>query len=133
MRATSIDFSKATKLKSVVVRVQEDSVLWVTRALKTITFGHRDLREVAIHINFTISPFFDHPANARRAVAGNQIFALWMDLDRLLVQLSEPGAVRVTVRCRLPGRNEEMREYVESLLPEVARGGSNRLLDYADL
>ena len=133
MHAASIDFSKATKLKSVVLRVQENSVLWVTGALKTITSGHRDLREVAIHIVFIISAFVDDPVNARRTVTGDQTYALWMGLDRLLVRLSELGAVRVKVRYRLRGRNKEMREYVESLLPEVAGGGSNRLLDYSDL
>ena len=74
--------------------------------------------------------FIDNLADARQAV-GEETYALWMDLDRLLIQLSESDAVRVTVRCWSLGGNTETREYVESLLPEVARGGSGRLVDYA--
>ena len=98
-------------------------------ALKNITSGHRDLREVTIHILFYVV-FIDNLADARQAV-GDETHALWMDLDRLLIRLSESDAVRVRVRCRSLGGDTETREYAESLLPEVARGGSGRLVDYA--
>ena len=133
MGGTSIDLYKATKLRSVVLRVRKHSVLWVVKALKTITSGHRDLREVTFHITIASNAaFVNKPVNARQTI-GDQAYALWMDLDRLLVQLSESGAIRVRVRCWSSGGNEQMRKYVESLLPEVARGGSGRLLDYSDL
>lgn len=126
----SIDFSKATKLTNVVLRPKDRSIAWVIMALRTLTSKHGDLREVAIHINFyTILAAFDNPVDARRIV-GDQIYALWMELDHLLVQLSESGVVHVRVRCLLSGKKKEC---VKGLLPEMEKGGSTRLLDYSDL
>ena len=133
MGGTSIDLSKATKLRSVVLRVQEHSVLWVTMALKTITSRHRDLREVTFYITIATNSAFVNKSDNARQIIGDQTYALWMDLDRLLVQLSELGAIRVRVRCWSSGGNKQMHKYFKSLLPEVARGGSSRLLDYRDL
>ena len=99
-------------------------------ALKTITSGHRDLREVTIHNTIpAIFAFFDNPADARQLV-GDESYAQWMDLDRLLIRLSESDAVSVRIGCWSLGGDTETREYIENLLPEVARGGSSRLVDY---
>lgn len=118
-----IDFSKATKLTNVVLR-SELSIMWVVKALKTITTKHRDLREVTIHIDFCNIPMF----------LKRKVYALWMDLDRLLVQLSVFGTVRVRVRCwSSSGADEEIHEYVEGLLSEATNGGGTKLLYYKDL
>ena len=133
MSTVSIDFSNTTKLTKVVLRSEEHSILWIIKALKTITSKHRDLLEVAIHINFyNVLIFLSNPINARQTV-GDQTYALWMDLDRLLIQLSELGAARVRVGCWSKGEDEWMREYVEGLLPEAANGGGTKLLYYNDL
>ena len=106
--------------------------MWATLALKTITSAHRHLREVTIHISFPlISPISNIPANARQIV-GDRIYAQWMDLDRLLVRLSESGAVCVRVECWSSGKKGD-RQYVEGLLPEMLRGGRVRLVDYGDI
>lgn len=55
-----------------------------------------------------------------------------MDVDRLFVKLSEQTVVRLRARCWLSGEDKEIREYVEGLLPEMAKGGSTKLLDYGD-
>ena len=102
-------------------------------ALRTLTSKHGDLREVAIHINFyTILAAFDNPVDARRIV-GDKTYALWMDFDRLLVRLSESGAIHVRVMCWSSGENKKRREYVECLLPEMAKGGGTKLVEYSDL
>ena len=123
------------KLTNVVLRSEEQSILWIIMALETITSGHRNLREVAIHIDFCHILFFlSNPPNAGQTV-GDEIYARWADLDRLLVQLSESGAVRVRVRCWSSGLGYKVtvREYVEGLLPEMAKGGGTKLLYYGDL
>ena len=115
-----------------MIRVQETSVLQAAIALKTITAGHGDLQEVAIHINFLLSAFFDNPVDARR-IFGDETYAPLMDFDRLLVRLSESGAIHVRIRCWSSGENKKIREYIEDLLPEMAKGGGTKLVEYSDL
>ena len=120
----SIDFSKATKLTSVVLRVEEKFVLWATTALKTITSEHRNLREVTIHINFrTTLDLVDSPIDVV-SVIGKMLYMQWMDLDHILVQLCKLDAVCVRVSYCSAGKQKETREYAEALLPETVRGGS---------
>ena len=116
-----IDLSNATKLTSVVFRFDERTVSWVITALKTITSEHRNLREVTLYIYVTASTI-------SRRMLGDQVYALWMDLDHVLFQLSESGAVRVRARFYSPRKDKQTREHVEGLLPEAAKGGITMLV-----
>ena len=128
MFTVSFDFSKATKLSSVVLRVEEDMVPWVTLALKTITPEHRVLREVTIYINFpSTSSLADSPVDARQII-GEKLYTQWIDLDYALVQLCKFGTVRVRVGFSSAGKRKEMRGYAESLLPEMTKERNVRLV-----
>ena len=128
MFTVSFDFSKATKLSSAVLRVEEDMVPWVTLALKTITPEHRVLREVTIYINFPFtSSLADSPVDARQII-GEKPYTQWMDLDYALVQLCKFGTVRVRVGFSSAGKWKEMRGYAESLLPEITKERNVRLV-----
>jgi hypothetical protein len=131
--ATPIDFSKATKLKKMVFRFEEYSVLWVTMALRTITPEHEDLHGISIHLTSHSSSLstFESPLRVRQLLGVNT-YMKWMDLDRVLVQLCEPRAVCVEVRS-LSAREDEAREHVEDLLPGATKRGMIRLVGNADL
>lgn len=120
-----IDFSKATKLRSIVLRVEDDSVLWALTALKTISSEHRDLREVTIHIDF----YTDSPTNLR-PIIGEETYMQWMALDHVLVQLCKTDTVRVRVSSA--GMPKGACGYAEALLPETTKGGTLQA-DCADL
>ena len=56
--------------------------------------------------------------DVRQAIEG-QIFGEWSDLDHLLAKLWESHSIRPKVICSTP----EMRDPVESLLPEITKRG----------
>jgi hypothetical protein len=114
----SVDLSKATKLKDVVFQPGLRRVEWVIKALQTITPEHRDLRQLMIHIprNLTVVGFV---ANCEEAV-GEQAHGQWLDLDRLLVQFWESRSIRPKV---VYTAGLGMRNFVESLLPEIIKRG----------
>ena len=103
-----------------VLRVEEESVLWATTALKTITSEHRNLREIIIYVNFLTT------------LDLSPLHTQWTDLDRVLVQLCKLDAVRVRVSYQPSWKREELREYAEGLLPEMSKGGNTWLVAYAD-
>ena len=126
--ATSINFSKATKLKEMVFRFDDRSAGWVTMALKTITPEHGDLRQVSIHFtsnSFDIQSIF--PLNVSQYI-GDEASMYWMDLNRLLVQLHESRAVCLMARFRSSSDPVDKRRYVAALLPGVTKGGMARVV-----
>ena len=92
-----------------VLRVEKESVLWATTALKTITSEHRNLREIIIYVNFLTT------------LDLSPLHTQWTDLDRVLVQLCKLDAVRVRVSYQPSWKREELREYAEGLLLEMSK------------
>ena len=122
-RSSSINLSKATRLKDVYFRVglRSFKVGLITTALRTITPEHRDLRQISIYVHTT-------PPNSVgadiRQIVGGRIFGQWLDLDRLLVQTWESFSVRPRVLYAMPKKGgRDMRYCFGCLLPEVTKRG----------
>jgi hypothetical protein len=113
-RSAPIDLSKATKLKDVAFRPGLQRVEWVIRALRTITPEHRDLRQITIRMPWY--PLAGVLANVRQTV-GDTHYGLWLDLDRLLVQLWESRSIRPMI-IRMKRCTEES---VGCFLPEITK------------
>ena len=107
-----IDLSKVARLKDVTLHFEDLSVAWVASTLKTITSGHRDLREVSIK---GLAPI-----NA--AAVEDDMRGEWVNLERTLIQLWESHAICAKVKY-YSGKGEESRELMEDLLPETTRRG----------
>jgi hypothetical protein len=78
---------------------------------------------VPVHARFRVGSVNDYHANARRA--GEATYRQWMDLDALLVQIW-------AIYSAGSGREEESREYLEGLLPEVTKKGAAELVYSTD-
>ena len=107
----SIDLSEATRLKSVVFRIESWLVGWIVVALRTITSDHRDLREISIYASHR----FD--GNIRGFITRQVANRQWSDLDRVLVQLWESHSIRPRIgHAKLGGR-------IARFLPDAAKRG----------
>jgi hypothetical protein len=114
---TSIDLSKAIKLKDVVFQLNEWWFGWITTTLQTITPEHQDLRQISVLVDFTI-PFLSTGPSAE--TIGEQC----LGLDRLLVQLWESHSIQPKVECTaLRGKEQDARDSVGRLLPEITKKG----------
>ena len=121
-RSAPVDLSKATKLKDVTFRPGLQRVEWVIRALQTITPEHRDLRQITIRMPWY--PLAEVLANIRQTV-GDTHYRLWLDLDRLLVQLWESRSIRPKV-IRMKRCTEES---VGRFFPEITK---REIIDFVD-
>lgn len=99
--------------------------VWITFALKTLTPKHRDLRQISLCIPVHVSETFTQMSE--------ETYRQYMDLDRILVKLFESNAVHVRIVCFMGGGEEEVRERVERLFPEVTKRGIFELVDYGPL
>ena len=119
---TSIDLSKAKKLKDVVFRPKSRSVNWIATTLRTITRKHRDLRQISIHVPHYLT--LSNVGDNIRAIIGDAACGQWLDLDRLLVQFWESRSIRPRM-IRTPPRGERqdtwVRDCIGRLLPETTR------------
>jgi hypothetical protein len=112
-----------TKLKEVAFRSRKFFTTWITKALRTITSEHRNLRLISIY-NASIYNSFPH--------SSPNITAGWLDLDRILVQLWESHTVRTKIHTS--GKEDgEVCEFISGLLPETTKRGIIELVDYSDL
>lgn len=95
----TIDLSKTTRLKDVVFRCPSESLdsRWIIMMLETITSNHQDLRQISIHVPFTPDSTRDLRPIEQVEVANPGM--LWLDLDRLLVQIWELHSIHSTVVC----------------------------------
>ena len=126
---TSLDLSKATKLKDVVFQPILQSVGWITATLKTIP-RHRDLQEISIHLpSYVVTT--DDGGNATQVI-GEVNWGEWLDLDRLLVRFWESSSIRPKVVS-----SSWMRKEIDTsscvgyqyLLPEITK---RELVDLAE-
>jgi hypothetical protein len=123
--SVSVDFSKATKLKSVVFRPHPGRVEWVTTALQTITSEHRDLRQISIRLPYFLT--LDRDATIRQAIAGEGS-NLWLNLDCLLVQFWESHSIRPMIVYM--ANKDITRDHIECLLPEITKRGVIDIFEY---
>lgn len=117
----SIDLSKATRLREVVIRLWNLDDGWAGLGLKTLTPEHKDLQLISIYIKI---PEYGIETEA---------LSLWVDLDHTLVQLWESKAITIRVTYDVDNEKTEGRKFVEQLLPEVARRGIVELVGCDDL
>jgi hypothetical protein len=115
----SVDLSKATKLKEVVLRPGGLYPAWVDMTFKSITAEHRDLQQISIHIPFP-TVIVEGPADAREFL-GEELYGEWMDLDRTLTQLWESRAV--CTKLLYKAEDEKSCEIIRGLLPETMKRG----------
>ena len=116
--STSIDLSKATKLKDVAFQPNSWNVWWVTTALRTITPNHQDLRHLSIQT--PQDPNLAGAAADPGQTVGETIDRQWSDLDLLLVQFWELRSIRPEVTYPT---GQRMRDFVGNLLPEITKRG----------
>ena len=108
-------------------RSGESSIVWISAALKTITVEHKHFREIFISIRFNFIPFVaNNPVNIEQT-PGEELHRQWMDLDHLLVRLSESHGARVMVKYYSDKKKEAL-EFIGGALPEMVRRG-NTILD----
>ena len=124
--STSVDLSKATRLREAVFRPTSLVVEWVAMTLKTITHNHRNLQQVSIHVpDEPYDPGLDsgEPAQVRFTVR-EDVCEQWLELDRLLARLLESHSIRLKIQhYTRPEEREEQSSWMDALLPEVTRRG----------
>jgi hypothetical protein len=95
---------------------------WVVSSLKTVTSNHRDLQRISIY--FPFSPRFTNED------ACNQ----WRDIDHILIHLWELHSIRVNaIHSSEEGEEEGICDYIEGLLPEMAKGGGIDIVNSVEL
>ncbi|KAF9644799.1 hypothetical protein BDM02DRAFT_841941 [Thelephora ganbajun] len=115
---TSINLSKATKLRAATFRALSLSVAWITMALQTISPRHQDLRQISIHACHDLA-LATIDANMMQSFGGQ-----WLDLDRLLVQLWESRSIQTKLMHVTPVQEtQDMGEQVGRWLPEATERG----------
>ena len=129
---SSIDLSKARKLKDVALLSNSLKIQWVLMALRTITTDHRDFRKVSLCapcLSRRTAPAINlaDPAAIRREI-GEVAHTQWSEFDHVLAQLWESHSIRLEVLyynhqggavCRCANR----------LLPEATKRGMVDLVD----
>jgi len=98
---------------------------WIVMALETITSKHRDLQQITIYVPYYFNRLICKPVSLREA-AGEAEYRRWMDLDTLLVQLSESHAIRTKVVYVMKGRGVQVEdcEHIGSLFPKIVERGA---------
>ena len=125
--STSVDLSKATKLKDVTFRVDSSDVEWVTIALRTITPKHRDLGRISISADYLSIIVMLSADTAMREVE-EQTLGQWLELDRLIVELWGSYSIPPKIlSCALLFKEETARDLMGRLLPGTTGGGTTNL------
>jgi hypothetical protein len=96
--------------------------------LQTVTPKHQDFQEILIYVPYRLT-VSDAGPDIGLAI-GEEMFGQWSDLDRLLVQLWESHSIRPKIVCPPRVRGEqETRDSVRYLLPEITKGGIIHLVE----
>ena len=98
--------------------------------LQTITPEHQDLRQISIHVPYSVTLASDG-LNVRQIV-GEENSGHWLGLDRLLVHLLESRSIRPTIIRTKPGgetNSEHRKDYIGCLFPELTRRGLIDLIE----
>ena len=119
---SSIDLSRATRLRDAQFECGDLSAEWIVMTLQTVTSKHRDIRKIGIR---TYGLILNDPDADVRQIAGEAVYREWLDLDRLLVQFSELRSIRPKFRFdgMSSDREREAINFVSCLLPEMTKRG----------
>jgi len=130
-----LDISRARKLKKLQFVCAEPDVKWVIDTLQTLAPDREHLQvsvvvyhASAIHHNRPIlrEEAMRHPYYTNFVDAlGTALYARWLDLDKLFVQLSESRFIRPKIFYYEPPPVEERwgKTWLEQLLPEATKIG----------
>ena len=122
---TPVDLSNATRLKDTTFRIKSPGPGWVTRALRTITPKHQDLRRISIYPDYF--PIFIKYGYTIKAFA-EQAVGRWLELDHVLTQLLESRSTPPRVMCHVLSFQEKaVRDLMGGLLPGVTGEGTVNL------
>jgi len=105
-----LDLSKASRLKYLEFLLAEPSVQWITTTLRSVE--SKSFQRISINSYDNISE-----------PIGEAFQQEWQDLDRLLVQFWISNSVRLRVEYIVEEGEEDLRDRVPSLLPELTRRG----------
>ena len=105
---SSLDLSKATKLKDVKFWCNRPTIQWITMALQSIK--SKNLQQVIIHCHFIL----ENPV-------GETVYREWQDLDHVLVQFWASHSIRPKVVCGMGEKASYLVALVPTLLPELTR------------
>jgi hypothetical protein len=113
---SSLDLSKATKLKDVKFRCDRPTIQWITTALRSIE--SKNLQHLIIDCHF----FLENPV-------GETVYQEWQDLDHLLVQFWASHSIHPKIKYEVWGEGSNFRALAPSLIPELMRRRAVDLLE----
>ena len=122
-RSTSIDLSKAIKLKEMVFRPNSRNVEWITMALQTITRKHQDFRQVSINVDCSDISSISCVGDNIRKMLGERVYGQWLDLDHFLDQFLGSPPIHPKVVCIVPEGLHDMEDHFGCLLPVLTKRG----------
>ena len=96
---------------------------WITTAFRTTVPELPELWHISIRVPYDLATF-----NFKRTHL--VVYGEWLELDRLLVQFLESRSICSKVVCTaLMGGEQDMRDFVEYMLPELTRRGMSDLVE----
>jgi hypothetical protein len=113
---SSLDLSKATKLKDVKFRCDRPTIRWITTALRSIE--SKNLQQVIIHCHFIL----ENPV-------GEAVYREWQDLDHVLVQFWASHSIHPKIKYEVWEGGINWRALAPSLMPELTRRRAVDLLE----
>ena len=130
----SIDLSKATGLKNVVLK-WKSSPRWVAMTLRTITQNHRNIQQISLQIHWRMYANVDasNPTDLRDKI-GETLYQGWLELDAVLARLWESHSIRTELVYVVHPLEDGKKagRLVESLLPEATTRGIIDLIKRRD-
>ena len=116
---TSLDLSKAIKLRDLALRCEDPTVQWITKTLRTVESN--DLQQITLEL----------PGGpAIRKTSWETVQQEWLDLDCLLVQFAASCSLRLKIMDGSRMGREAMRDHVVRLLPELTERRIDDLVEF---
>jgi hypothetical protein len=117
---TSLDLSKATKLRDLALRCGEDlTVQWIIKTLRTVESDNLQ------HITLQLPG-----GHVIRKTNWEPVQRKWSDLDCLLVQFAASCSLRLKIMNWSRMEREDMRDHVARLFPELTKRGVDDLVEF---